>query len=73
MPIYEYTCSGCGRLFEQLVQSREQEAELACPHCGSRKLERQLSVPAAPRVAAGSTPPPPCGGCNQAGGSCPYR
>ncbi|NLG42651.1 MAG: zinc ribbon domain-containing protein, partial [Phycisphaerae bacterium] len=36
MPIYEYTCSGCGRLFEQLVQSREQEAELACPHCGSR-------------------------------------
>ena len=24
MPIYEYTCSGCGRLFEQLVQSREQ-------------------------------------------------
>ena len=43
MPIYEYTCRGCGRDFELLVLK---STTLACPSCASADLERQMSVPA---------------------------
>ena len=44
MPLYDYACSGCQAEFELLVRNGE---SLACPQCGSDKLERQLSAPAA--------------------------
>jgi len=44
MPLYEYICSSCGQRLELLVQRGQKPV---CPSCGSRKLDRQLSVPAA--------------------------
>ncbi|MBN2491889.1 MAG: zinc ribbon domain-containing protein [Planctomycetes bacterium] len=41
MPIREYVCKECGRAFEALVRGAE---EPVCPGCGSRELERKLSV-----------------------------
>ena len=32
MPIYEYTCTKCGKDFEELVFG---DALPACPHCGA--------------------------------------
>ncbi len=52
MPIYEYACRACGREFEELVRGPADEAELACPACGSAELERRLSVCAAPVAGA---------------------
>ena len=43
MPIYEYTCRGCGHEFELLVLK---STTLACPSCASADLERLVSVPA---------------------------
>jgi putative FmdB family regulatory protein len=43
MPIYEYSCKGCGHQFETLVRSGSTPA---CPACASTELERQLSLPA---------------------------
>jgi putative FmdB family regulatory protein len=43
VPIYEYTCRGCGRAFELLVLKM---TVVACPSCASADLERQISVPA---------------------------
>ena len=40
MPIYEYSCRGCGRLFEQLIRTGDTPA---CPACGSQDLERTIS------------------------------
>jgi putative FmdB family regulatory protein len=68
MPMYEYTCRKCDHTFETLVFGDE---SVACPECQSSKLERLLSVPAAPK--SGSTLPmtcdpstPPCGtGCRK--------
>jgi putative FmdB family regulatory protein len=68
MPLYEYRCADCAQTFEALVQPGE-SAE--CPACASQRLERLLSVPAAPRVngapplpTACRTDLPPCGpGC----------
>lgn len=44
MPIFEYECKKCGRLFEELVMSSCQE--VACPACGSTKLDKLMSAPA---------------------------
>ena len=41
MPLYEYTCLGCGHFFETLVRPG---SEPACPSCHGQKLERALSL-----------------------------
>lgn len=57
MPLYEYTCRKCERDFELLIRSDETPQ---CPECGSRKLDKLLSVPAA-HVGSGANPLPICG------------
>jgi putative FmdB family regulatory protein len=44
MPIYEYACDDCRGEFEVLVRGNESPV---CPTCGSPRLEKLLSVPAA--------------------------
>jgi putative FmdB family regulatory protein len=64
MPLYEYICEECRHPFEALVFSGD---ESECPQCRSRKLERQLSLPARPKSEATALPTacrpegPPCG------------
>ncbi|MBM3793898.1 MAG: zinc ribbon domain-containing protein [Acidobacteria bacterium] len=55
MPMYEYRCNGCGKLYEQLRRMSEADTDLVCPHCASHKVERQLSCFAT-------------GGCGSGGG-----
>ena len=66
MPLYEYECAACGAAFELLVRSSEKPA---CPECGSVRLEKQFSVPAAPIASGGSLPlaERPFGGCGKPG------
>jgi putative FmdB family regulatory protein len=63
MPLYEYTCSKCDSEFELLIRGDEQPE---CPQCGSHRLEKQLSVPAAHMAGADSLPVCP----SQAMGTC---
>ncbi len=70
MPIYDYACRKCGETFEELVRS---DTLVSCPGCGSRAVERRLSVPAPPVTAGkaadfGRLGPPPGDGC--CGGAC---
>jgi putative FmdB family regulatory protein len=44
MPLYEYHCPKCGRTFELLRRMQDADDELKCPHCGSKKTERQFST-----------------------------
>jgi putative FmdB family regulatory protein len=46
VPIYEFACESCGHRFEELVGSHVglEAADVACPECGSAKVERQLST-----------------------------
>ena len=55
MPLYEYTCSECGKTFETLARVGE-EAE--CPGCGSTDTTRKLG-----RFSVGSG--------ETSGGGCP--
>jgi len=45
MPIFEFACGGCGHEFEELLMSRE--AEVACPACASKEVNKKMSVCAA--------------------------
>ncbi len=73
MPIYEYKCAKCGAEFEKLVLNVSTKVE--CGNCGSKRVERQLSVFAA-KVESGSSCPaesscPAAGShCCSAGGGC---
>lgn len=66
MPIYEFHCSKCERDSEILVRSSKWQGT-KCPHCGSPKLSKKLSVFASATVG-GASEAPSCGGGG--GGSC---
>jgi putative FmdB family regulatory protein len=74
MPIYEFQCGQCGKDSELLVRSSDWKGT-TCPHCGSKKLQKKLSVFAS--SGGGDEPLPACGlspksGCGCCGGG-PHR
>lgn len=44
MPLYGFICDDCTENFEELVMSAGKMDNVACPSCGSRKVQRQLSL-----------------------------
>jgi putative FmdB family regulatory protein len=45
MPIYEYKCQECGRIFGLLIRTDLQTQEPRCKHCDSPELKRLVSRP----------------------------
>jgi putative FmdB family regulatory protein len=43
MPIYEYLCPACNRVFNFLSQSFDPEKQPSCPKCGSTDMEKMIS------------------------------
>jgi putative FmdB family regulatory protein len=43
MPLYEYSCRGCGTIFEALLRPGR-DTTLSCPSCSSTDVERQVSL-----------------------------
>ena len=43
MPIYEYKCDACGKVFERIVFASDKDEPVECPACGKFKTKRQLS------------------------------
>lgn len=77
MPIYEYQCRPCRRVFEVLVRSQKDEENAVCPDCKSSQVDRQLSVFAARggESSGDQTVPGPmnCGQMCARNGACPYK
>ena len=44
MPVYEYRCDKCGKNFDLFVRSVAQRREPKCPHCGSTKVKKAISL-----------------------------
>lgn len=65
MPLFEYSCRGCGRRFEAFVTA---DRAPACPACHGAELEKLLSSPG--MVAAGTKPAETLPGCRAQGGHC---
>jgi putative FmdB family regulatory protein len=45
LPIYEYRCEACQKVFEELVLGSAQ-AEAVCPSCGRGSAQRLMSATA---------------------------
>ncbi len=68
MPLYEYRCSGCGQVYEQLRHMQDADQGLECPKCQSVEVKRLLST-FAPHVAS-SSPSGATAPCGAPAGSC---
>ena len=71
MPIYEYDCQSCQRVFDALIRNAREEKAVACPDCDSRKVQRRPSVFAAHAASPKQTlAPRGCGRCGDPNGPC---
>jgi putative FmdB family regulatory protein len=53
MPIYEYACTSCQKVFEELILRKSDETAVACPACKGGQVSRVMSRPAATRAGDG--------------------
>lgn len=67
MPLFEYRCDSCQKDFERL-ELAGRRVENACPHCGSGKATRKISVFSAHAPRGASAPACDSGPCG--GGGC---
>ncbi|MGD2157215.1 MAG: zinc ribbon domain-containing protein [Anaerolineales bacterium] len=44
MPLYEFVCEECGKLFEELVRSASAVGEVICPECNSERVQKMVST-----------------------------
>ena len=73
MPIYEFNCLNCFTDSEVLVRSSNWKGTVSCPECGSKKLEKKLSIFAASssdNQTISSDSLPPCSGMPSNCGRC---
>jgi len=54
MPLYEYRCQECTCESELLVKNLDTKPE--CPQCGSKRLEKLLSVIGSPVIGSNARP-----------------
>ena len=52
MPIYEYHCEACGKVFDRFVRSISSPLQVECPRCHSARCKKNISLFCA--VASGS-------------------
>ena len=63
MPIFEYRCTGCGKIFEELVKKFDEQVN--CPDCGSAAEKRYCGQ----MYSATGKPAKKCSGnCKTCGG-----
>ncbi|MFZ5596017.1 MAG: FmdB family zinc ribbon protein [Bacillota bacterium] len=48
MPIYEFKCADCNKVFEALLLGNQREEDLKCPECGGERLKKMISAPFLP-------------------------
>lgn len=44
MPLYEYACTQCGKLFILLQQMGISEKDTRCSYCGSSDVKKKIST-----------------------------
>jgi putative FmdB family regulatory protein len=54
MPLYDFSCVKCGRLFTVLVPWREKK-DTTCPACGSKELDERWGSFSTPGCVTGDS------------------
>ncbi|MHC4471771.1 MAG: FmdB family zinc ribbon protein [Planctomycetota bacterium] len=62
MPIYEFACERCRKIFQFYFRSAASRKKPKCPKCGKAGLSRRFSSFATGRSRSGSGDPAPAGG-----------
>jgi putative FmdB family regulatory protein len=70
MPLIEYRCSQCARVFERLVLHAEGAGRAECPDCGERTGNRLVSLFAPVRGEARDSMATAGGACCGGAGGC---
>jgi len=70
MPVYEYKCNHCGEVSEVFLKTLSPK-DVHCDHCGSEKVEKMFSIPAAVKIAGTSPLGTTCCGREERCGSPP--
>lgn len=65
MPIYEYRCLDCNRVFEELRKIADKDKIIACPICSNTNTKLQFS---AFGIAGGKAAPSGCSKAKECGG-----
>ena len=71
MPLFEYRCPSCTRVFEKLVSMSASTSQVACPACGGaagKLVSMFAAIPAKQSAYAGMARTTAAGGC--CGGGC---
>ena len=63
MPIYEYKCNDCGKLFEILTTSAGENKDVVCENCQSGNTLKVLSATAIRTQSTITQAPAPPSGC----------
>jgi putative FmdB family regulatory protein len=63
MPIYDYRCDECGKVYDVFHKVKEVEEDIVCPECSSKKHTRLLSAPSISMGSSQDVPPCANGGC----------
>ncbi len=68
MPVFDYSCSQCGKIYDVYHKVREILEDVICPHCGSSNHKKLFSAAAVSRggSVSSSQSGPPC----EMGGDC---
>ncbi|MBN2600484.1 MAG: zinc ribbon domain-containing protein [Candidatus Marinimicrobia bacterium] len=65
MPVFDYECKNCGKVFEELVMSSSTpDSDIECPGCGEHNSIRRMS---APSIGGGSSSFSSAAGCGSSG------
>lgn len=65
MPLYEYRCGSCSRVFEAYKRLSDESSDMPCPACGEKAEKLAISLIGAGTRGAGA----PGGGASCGGGS----
>ncbi len=57
MPIYEFSCPKCRKIFSFLSKRLNPDRLPVCPKCGNKRMTKQMSTFAMPRGTTESAPP----------------
>lgn len=44
MPLFEYQCNSCGKVFTVLILMHQEDIEIKCPHCESEDVKKKVSA-----------------------------
>lgn len=70
MPIFDYRCSDCGKVYDVLHKGKEVVEDVQCPMCGSVQYTKLMSAPMVSMGSSTRSDVSAADSCDTGGGCC---